>query len=79
MSLPSSGLESTPSKKPSFCFMLVSCLAYSSSLKIEVTRSSYFRRTTWRYFSEARTYHKHSCDNLKLYICRALFRWWATV
>jgi hypothetical protein len=38
---------------------LVSCLSYSSTLKIEATCSSEasvnFQRTTWRYFTEDRT------------------------
>jgi hypothetical protein len=40
-------------------FTLVSCLAYSSTLKMEATYSSEtsvdFRRTTWRYIPEDRT------------------------
>jgi hypothetical protein len=43
------------------CFTLVSCLAYSSTLKLEVTRSFEtwvdFKRTTWRYISEDRSLH----------------------
>jgi hypothetical protein len=38
--------------------MLVSCLAYSSTLKMEATYTSetsvYFQRTTWRYIAEDR-------------------------
>jgi hypothetical protein len=43
------------------CFMLVSCLAYSSTLKMEVTCSSEssvdFQRITWRYIAEHRILH----------------------
>jgi hypothetical protein len=38
------------------CFMLISCLVYSSALKMEATCSSEasteFQRTTWRYIPE---------------------------
>jgi hypothetical protein len=41
------------------CFMLVSCLAYSSTLKMEATCSSEmsvdFQRTIWHYIPEYRT------------------------
>jgi hypothetical protein len=41
------------------CFMLVSCVAYSSTLKMEETCSSEralgFQRTTWRYIPEDKT------------------------
>jgi hypothetical protein len=41
------------------CFMLVSCLAYSVTLKMEATCSSKtlvdFQRTTWHYIPEDRT------------------------
>jgi hypothetical protein len=50
------------------CFMLVSCLAYSSALKIEPTCFSYksvdFQWTTWHYMPEDRTHHNHGCENL---------------
>jgi hypothetical protein len=53
----------------STCFMLASCLAYSSTIKMEVTCSSAtsvdFQRTTRRSISEDRTRHNHSCENLK--------------
>jgi hypothetical protein len=54
------------------CLMLVSCIAYSSTLKMEAMCSSetsgYFQRTTHRYIPENRTLHNHSCENLKFYI-----------
>jgi hypothetical protein len=44
---------------PVFCFLLVSCLVYSSTLKMEAIRSSrtlvHIYRTTWHYNTEART------------------------
>jgi hypothetical protein len=52
-------------------FTLVSCLAYSSTLKIEATCSSetsvYFQRTTRRYITEDRILHKHRCENVQSY------------
>jgi hypothetical protein len=49
------------------CFMLVSCLAHSSTLKTEVTCSSEtivdFRRTTCRCIPEARTLRQLSYCN----------------
>jgi hypothetical protein len=52
-------------------FMLVSCLAYSSTVKIEATCSSEtsveFHRTTRRYIPEDRTLHNHCCEYLKSY------------
>jgi hypothetical protein len=45
------------------CFMLVSCLAYSSNLRMKATCSSKtsadFQRTTRRYIPEDRTLHNH--------------------
>jgi hypothetical protein len=45
-----------------------SCLAYSSTLKMEATRSSEtsvdFYRTTWRYIPEDRTLHNYICETL---------------
>jgi hypothetical protein len=51
------------------CCMLVFCLAYSSTLKMEVTYSSgtslTFQRTIRRYISEDRIIHNHICENPK--------------
>jgi hypothetical protein len=57
--------------------MLVSCLAYSSTLKVEVIRSSEtsvdFQRITRRYIPEdKRTLHNYRCDNLKYYTLMVL-------
>jgi hypothetical protein len=45
------------------CFMLVSCLTYSSTLKTEETclseTSVDFQRTTMHYVTKDRTLHKH--------------------
>jgi hypothetical protein len=53
----------------STCFMLVSCLAYSSTRKMEVT-SSYklsagFEWTTWHHIPEDKTLHNDCYENLK--------------
>jgi hypothetical protein len=57
------------------CFVLVSFLAYCSSLQIEATCSSEtsagFQRTR-RYTPEDRTLYNHRCENLKSYICTHL-------
>jgi hypothetical protein len=54
------------------CFTLVSCLAYSSTLKMEVTCSSEtsvdFQRTTQRYIPKDRNIHNHRCEDFKSYI-----------
>jgi hypothetical protein len=62
MSHPSSGPNNKPSKKPALLatsFMLNSCLAYSSTLKMEPTYSSEtlvdFQRAARRYVPEDRT------------------------
>jgi hypothetical protein len=56
--------------------MLVSCLTYSPTLKMEATFSSKtsvdFQRTTRRYIPEDSTLHDQSCENLKsheAYVC----------
>jgi hypothetical protein len=52
-------------------FMMVSCLIYSSNLKMEATCSSVtsvdFHRTTWHYIPEDRTLDNHCWANLKSY------------
>jgi hypothetical protein len=51
------------------CFMLISCFAYSSTLKMEAICSSEtlvdFRQTTRRYISVMRTHHSHGCEKRK--------------
>jgi hypothetical protein len=43
-------------------------LAYSSTLKMEATRSSKtlgdLQQTAWHYIPEGRTLHNHHCENL---------------
>jgi hypothetical protein len=50
-------------------FMLVSCMVYSATLKMEATSSSEtsvdFQWTTRRYIPENRTLHNHHCGILK--------------
>jgi hypothetical protein len=52
-------------------FTLVSCSAYSPTLKMEAICSSEmsvnFQRTTRRYIPEDSTLHNHCCENLKSY------------
>jgi hypothetical protein len=55
-----------------FSFMMVSCLAYCSTLKTEATcvseTSVAFRWTWWHYVTyvmQDRTLNKHHCENLK--------------
>jgi hypothetical protein len=70
-------LKNEPSKKSGwkFClspaFTLVSCLAYSSTLKMEAVCFSKtvvdFQRTTWHYIPEDSNLHNHLCENLKFY------------
>jgi hypothetical protein len=52
--------------------MLVSFLAYFSSLEMKATYSSGtsvdFQRTARRYIPKDRTLHNRSCDNLKSYM-----------
>jgi hypothetical protein len=51
--------------------MLLSCSAYSSTLKMEAICSSetsvHFQQTTRRYIPEDSTLHNHCCENLKSY------------
>jgi hypothetical protein len=53
-------------------FILVSYVAYASTLKMEATYSSEtlvdFQWTTRRYISENIILHNHRCENLKSYI-----------
>jgi hypothetical protein len=53
------------------CFTLVSCLAYSSTLKVEATcsfeTSVDFQKTTRPYIPEDGTIHNQRCENLKSY------------
>jgi hypothetical protein len=52
-------------------FTLVSCLAYSSTMKMEAMCSSEtvdFQRIAWRHIPEDSTLHNHCCENLKFYI-----------
>jgi hypothetical protein len=58
------------------CFRLVSCLAYSSTLKMDATCSSKtsvdFQRTTRCYISENKTLHKGHCSlimSLLTFLC----------
>jgi hypothetical protein len=74
---PSSGLKNELSKKQrskqlaSRTRTLVSYLAYSSNMKMEMETicssetSVVVRRVTWRYIPEDRILHKHRCENLK--------------
>jgi hypothetical protein len=52
-----------------FAFTLVSCSAYSLTLKMEAKCSSAtllnFQWTTWRYIPENRALRNHQCENLK--------------
>jgi hypothetical protein len=54
-----------------YAFTVLSCSAYSSTLKMEAICSSEtsvgFQRTTWRYIPEDSTLHIHRCENLKSY------------
>jgi hypothetical protein len=49
--------------------MLISCLAYSSVVKLKAAcsyeTSAHFQRTTWCHRPEDRTFHNHRCANLK--------------
>lgn len=79
MSPPCSGLKSKQNKKLAACFMLVSLLAYSSTLNM-VTCSSEtsidFHHTTQHYIPEDRIHHNDHCENLKscsIYVIYMLF------
>jgi hypothetical protein len=77
---PFSGSKNKPSKI-SACllptFMLVSCLAYFSTLKMKAMCSSErlvdFQWTTWRYIPEDSTPHNHCCENLISYIIECVW------
>jgi hypothetical protein len=52
--------------------LLVSCMAYTSALKMEVTcsfkTSVNFQHTTWCYIPEDRHPHNQCCENFKSYM-----------
>jgi hypothetical protein len=54
------------------CFVLVSCLAYTSPLMMDATFSSEtsvnFYRTTLHYILEDGNIHNHRCENLISYL-----------
>jgi hypothetical protein len=56
---------------PATCIMLVCCFSYSSILKMEATCIlqilAGFQLTAWHYIPAERTYHTHSCENIKSY------------
>jgi hypothetical protein len=55
--------------------LLVSCLGYSSSLKMETCSSEMsvdFQQTTRRYILEDRTLHNYGCENLLSYLYKTL-------
>jgi hypothetical protein len=63
-------------------FTLVSCSAYSSTLKMEAMCSSEtsvdFQRTTRRYIPEDSTLHNNRCENLTFYLFSAYVIWTGT-
>jgi hypothetical protein len=58
-------------------FTLLSCSAYSSTMKMEAMCSSEtsvdFQRAIRRYIPKDRTLHNHRCENLKSYIVGLIF------
>jgi hypothetical protein len=52
-------------------FIMVPCLAYSPTLKVEAScsfkNSVDFRQITWRYITKDRTLHNHLFENFKSY------------
>jgi hypothetical protein len=58
-------------------FLLISYLAYYSTLEMEATCSSEtsvtFQRNTRRCITEDKTLHNHRCENLKSYIIAVMF------
>jgi hypothetical protein len=54
-----------------YAFMLVSCSAYSTTMKMEAACSTEtslnFQQTTRRYIPEDRILHNHRCEHLKSY------------
>jgi hypothetical protein len=63
--------QRTAGSKLATCFTLVSCLANSSSLKLEATCSSEtsvdFQQTTWSYIPQDTSLPNHSCENPNSY------------
>jgi hypothetical protein len=59
------------------CFTLVSCLAYSSTLKIKATYSYEmsvgFQRSTRHFVTEDKILPNHCCQNFKFYMSIILF------
>jgi hypothetical protein len=69
VSHPSSGRLIASRALLAACFMPVSCVAYSLTLKMEAIYFSEmvvdFHYTTQHYIPEDRTFHSHCCENLK--------------
>jgi hypothetical protein len=61
-----------PEALPDICYKQVSCLLYSSALKIEAICSSEtsadFQRTIQRHIPDGSTLHNHRCENLRSYL-----------
>jgi hypothetical protein len=66
-----------PSSLLDGCFTLVSCLAYSPTLKMEGTcyseKSSDFRWTARYYIQENRSFHNNRFENFKSYILTSVW------